>query len=380
MVVSLKVPLFPTKEQIVQFHNMSNAYHNLQNRAVEYIKNTDGFIKENDIRNYLSEFCDDSLPLGFVITVIAKEKHLAFKNHSRNRVKFKKYYDNRKSFPVRCDANGNRLSRLYSNDGEYIKIPSINGVVKMSRIWVNKMKRKFGDSFCDGLLNMKKQTARVVFDGKYWYLIFSYNSDIYNRNLKDDSIGVDVGIKNLAVTSDGDFISGVNKSKEVLRLVKKLKYLQRTVSNKYRQNKSYNKTKNIRKLEYKIYLIYRRLKNIRENELHHISKMLVDKNYSSIVFENLNIKGMLKNKRLAKSISNQCWYKLMQYTKYKAEFYGQLFKQIERFRPSSKECSNCGNIKRNLLLSDRIYRCDICGLVIDRDLNAAINIKNFGTC
>ena len=246
----------------------------------------------------------------------------------------------------------------------------------MSRLWINKMKK---DS-CISLLNVKKQSARVTYDGKYWYLLFSYNLDEPEINLEEKSIGVDVGIKCLAVTSDNDVFDGVNKVSDIVKKLEiKKNKLQRVISNKYRQNKSYNKTENIKKAERKLYLVHRRLKNIRENELHHISKFLVDKHYQTIKFENLNIRGMLKNRRLSEKISNQCWYKLMQFTKYKAEFFGEAFKQIERFKPSSKTCSRCGSINRDLKFSDRVYVCNNCGLVIDRDLYAAINIRDFET-
>lgn len=373
MIATLKVPLFPTSEQICYFNEMANEYHRLQNIAVEYLKNCDYFVTEKELRHHLVDEAYNDLPLGFVTTVVAKEKHSAYKRHGSFKLKFYKYSETSKSFPVRCDSSDNRMSRIYSNDNEYIKIPSISGVVKMSRLWVNKMKRKS----CIGLLNIKKQTARVTYDGKYWYLLFSYYIDEQDVKLKDKSIGVDVGIKHLAVTSDNEFFDGVNNTQVVKRLELRKRKLQRIISNKYRQNKSYIKTNNICKLERRLYLVHRRLKNLRENEVHRISKYLVDKRYQVISFENLNIRGMLKNKNLSEKIRNQCWYKLIQFTKYKAEFYGETFKQIDRFKPSSKTCSNCGNIKKNLLLSDRIYKCSKCGIIIDRDLNASINIKNF---
>lgn len=376
MIATLKVPLYPTKEQIDIFNKMADAYHKLQNMAVEYLKNCEYFVSEAKLRCYLAGISDKSLPLGFVSTVVSKEKQKAYTKYGSHRLKFYKYSATRKAFPVRCDSNCNRVSRIYSDDYEHIKIPSINGVVKMSRLWVNKMKK----DLCISLLNVKKQTARVVHDGKYWYLLFAYNLDEPEIDLEDKSIGVDVGIKHLAVTSDNDVFDGVNsKSDTVRKLEIKKKKLQQVISNKYRQNRSYNKTRNIVRAEQKLFLIHRRLRNIRENELHHISKFLVDKHYQTIKFENLNIRGMLRNKRLSEKVSSQCWYKLMQFTKYKAEFFGEVFKQIERFKPSSKACSRCGYVKRDLKLSDRVYVCNNCGLVIDRDLNAAINIRDFET-
>lgn len=369
MIVALKVPLYPTREQAELFHKMANIYHNLKNKAVDYIKNYDNYVSEKDLRQYLLSTYSGDLPISFIANLVAKEKIAARIAHGTYKLRFQRYSDSHKAFPVRCDSNANRLSRVYSDDSEYIKIPSIKGVIKMSRLWVNKMKRKFSLD----ILNCKKQTARVTYDGKYWYLVFTYNVAEPNINLEDKSIGVDVGIKHLAVTSDKEFFNGVDTK----LLDRRLRNIQRKISNKYRQNKSYNKTSNIRKLEHKAYLIHRRITNIRENMLHHISKHLVDKRYKIISFENLNIRGMLKNKRLAPSIMKQGWYKLVQFTRYKAEFYGETFRQIGRFRPSSKQCSQCGNLKKDLVLSDRVYVCNKCGLVIDRDLNAAINISNF---
>ena len=369
MVVALKVPLYPTREQAELFHKMANIYHNLKNKAVDYIKNYDNYVSEKDLRQYLISTYSGDLPISFIANLVAKEKIAARIAHGFSKLRFQRYSDSHKAFPVRCDSNANRLSRVYSDDFEYIKIPSIKGLIKMSRLWVNKMKRKFSLD----ILNCKKQTARVTYDGKYWYLVFTYNIAKPSIDLEDKNIGVDVGIKHLAVTSDNEVFDNV----DTIKLERKQKKLQRAISNKYRQNKSYDKTQNIIRLEHKLYLITRKITNIRENNLHHISKYLVDKHYKTISFETLNIRCMLKNKHLAPKIRKQCWYKLMQYTRYKAEFYGEVFRQIGRFKPSSKTCSNCGSIKKDLKLSDRIYVCSNCGLVIDRDFNAAINIRDF---
>ena len=141
-------------------------------------------------------------------------------------------------------------------------------------------------------------------------------------------------------------------------------------------NQGYKKSNKIRKLEHKISLLNRRLRNIRINRLHNVSKFLVDKHYRVIAFETLNIKGMIRNRKLSKAIASQGWYNLIQFTKYKAEFYGEQLKQIGRFEASSKLCSRCGSKKQDLRLKDRIYTCNECGLVIDRDYNAALNIRN----
>ena len=136
----------------------------------------------------------------------------------------------------------------------------------------------------------------------------------------------------------------------------------------------YNKTRNIIKTEKRIKLIHRRLSNIRLNNIHQITTSLVKTKPENIVIEGLNISGMMKNRHLSKAIGEQCLYTFTNILAYKTEFYGIKLLRADRFYPSSKTCSNCGNIKKDLKLSDRIYKCK-CGLSIDRDLNAAINLS-----
>lgn len=124
-------------------------------------------------------------------------------------------------------------------------------------------------------------------------------------------------------------------------------------------------------------MIYRTLTNIRTNYIHQTTTEIVKTKPFQIVMENLNIKGMMKNKHLAKAIAEESFYEFIRQMKYKTQIYGIKFIQVDRFYPSSKICSCCGNIKTDLKLSDRIYRCDECGLVIDRDYNASINLANY---
>jgi len=381
-VMTVKIPLHPNKTQLKEFSNLSYCYHRLGNLAVELLREFKYDMKETGLRNSLNSMLD-SLPkcsLGFITTVVAKEKVLAFRKHGK--VNFHKYNKNNKRFPVRCDANIPRVSRIYSDDLENIKIPSVSSKVKISYKWRHNLIKKKGIEYLDSILNCKKQTARVTYDGKYWYLVFSTYYEPETVDLKVKAVGVDVGIEKLAVTSEGDFEYGINNSKEVRRLEIKEKKLQKIVARKYRTyNKgtsSFKKSKNILKLEKKIFLVCRRLRNLRENELHKISKKLVDLHYKVIAFENLNIRGMLRNKYLAPSIQKQGWYKLAQFTKYKALSKGESFIQVNRWYSSSKKCSQCGAINRNLKLSDRVFKCNECGLEIDRDFNASLNIRDEG--
>lgn len=176
-------------------------------------------------------------------------------------------------------------------------------------------------------------------------------------------------------------IVNINKTKKVKKLKKRLRRLQRQVSRKYEANRCGNKfvkTNNIIKLEDQIKLLHRKLSNIRNNHIHQATSKIIKLNPYRIVMEDLNIVGMMKNKHLSKAIAEQGFYEFIRQIKYKCEFNGIEFIQVDRWYPSSKTCSCCGNVKQDLKLKDREYVCDKCGLVIDRDKNASINLGNYG--
>ena len=223
---------------------------------------------------------------------------------------------------------------------------------------------------------------RISYDGKYWYLSVSYEIETLNSiQLSNEVIGIDLGIKELATLSNGKIYKNINKTKEIKRLNKKLKREQRKISRKILINKKVNKKlndcKNFQKQKRKIKLIYRRITNIRTNYLHQTTTEIVKTKPSKIVMENLNVRGMMKNKHLSKAIAEQKFYEFCRQIEYKCKYYGIEFVLADRFYPSSKTCSNCGNIKKDLKLKDHIYKCPICGNIIDRDLNAAINLANY---
>ena len=140
---------------------------------------------------------------------------------------------------------------------------------------------------------------------------------------------------------------------------------------------SYNKTSNIIKLEERIKKLYRKLNNIRQDYIHKSTTSIVKAKPCRVVMEDLNIKGMMKNKHLSKAIQQQKLYEFIRQMKYKCEWLGIEFIQVDRYYPSSKTCSCCGHIKKDLKLSDRTYICQECGLIIDRDFNASINLANY---
>jgi len=182
------------------------------------------------------------------------------------------------------------------------------------------------------------------------------------------SVGVDFGIKDLAITSDGVVYENKNFFKSQQR---KLRKEQRSLARK--QKGSINREKQ----RIKVALLQEKIRNQRTDYLHKISTDLVN-TYDTIVLEDLAVSNMVKNHKLAKAISDMGWRQLRTMLEYKAEWQGKNVVIIGRFEPSSKICSNCGHHKKDLKLSDRVYDCEKCGNSMDRDLNAAYNIKNFG--
>ena len=228
----------------------------------------------------------------------------------------------------------------------------------------------------------KFSNPRITNRNGKWLLSFGMECENQTPKLTDMSMGIDLGVKDLAIAEcNGQIVfHNINKSKKMKELCKKQKHLQRSISRKYEANKQgqkYIKTKNIERLENKLRKLYCHISNIRQNYIHQCTHSLVSLLPSRVVMEDLNITGMMKNRHLARAIQEQCLYEFIRQMRYKCEWNGIEFVQANRFYPSSKTCSCCGNIKRELKLSDRTYKCDICGLTIDRDYNAAINLSKY---
>ncbi|MFM1652447.1 RNA-guided endonuclease InsQ/TnpB family protein [Brevibacillus sp. B_LB10_24] len=223
----------------------------------------------------------------------------------------------------------------------------------------------------------KYSNPRVSFDGKYWYVSVGIDQEQEKPELMEEIIGIDVGVKELAVCSNGMIFKNINKSAAVRKMEKRLRRLQRKISRKYEMNKEGNrfvKTRNIVKAEKSIRLLHRRLANIRTNHIHQATSAIAKTKPSAVVMEDLNVSGMMKNRHLSKAIAGQKLHEFVRLMEYKCEKIGASFIKADKWFPSSKMCSCCGKMKQNLKISDRIYECD-CGIKIDRDLNAAINLS-----
>ena len=303
---------------------------------------------------------------SFIYNFLSREL-VKIRRQNKGRLNFRSIDKIQPNFDVRCSvsADKKRPSRIYLKDSGKLQIPTIGDV-------------RFG-SVREGFdLSCKKQVANVSFDGKYWYLSYTEDVETQVEDLPGftDGLGIDLGIKTLATVSDGTTVPNIKTFRRVRILNKRLKRLQRKVSRKYCINKcnKHNKTKNIIKLERQIKLIYRSLRNIRINHIRKFVSELVKKQPQFIAIEDLNVKGMMRNKHLAKDIANCSFYTIKEHLIRKAAERCIAVRLVDRFYPSSKTCSNCGNYNKDLKLSQRVYHCSNCQEKIDRDFNASLNI------
>lgn len=303
---------------------------------------------------------------SFIYTFLAREL-VRSRRQNKGKLSFRSIDKISPSFNVRCDmsADKKRPSRIYLKDNGKLQIPTLGDM-------------KFGSARISFDLSCKKQVANISFDGKYWYLSYIEDVVVQEVDLPEytSGIGVDLGVKTLATLSDGTSVPNIKTFRRFRILEKRLKRLQRKLARKYIINgcNKHNKTKNIIKLERQIKLIYRSLRNIRINHIRKFVSDLVKKQPQYIAIEDLNVKGMMKNKHLAKDVANCSFYTIREHLIRKARERSIVVRLVDRFYPSSKICSNCGSYKKDLKLSQRVYRCKTCQEKIDRDLNAALNI------
>lgn len=377
MTRTYKIRLFPTKEQEELIYKHINSCRFVWNWALEtqikYYKETKKhystfnlmkiltLFKKQSEYSWLNEVSSTSL------RIICDDLNKAYNNFFNLNFGFPKFKSKKKSkmsYPVRQDY-------LYFTD-EFVQIEKLKKVKYKTNYQIPLGKE------------IKFYNPRISLVNNKWILTVGYECENQAVELTNKIIGIDLGIKELAVVAYGNrenndcFVyNNINKSTRMKKLQKKLKRLQRKQSRKYETNKSFEKTSNILKTEKQIRELYYHIANIRKNYIHQTTHSLVELLPCRVAMEDLNISGMTKNKRLSKAIREQKFYEFIRQMKYKCEEKGIEFIQVDRFYPSSKTCSKCGCIKSDLKLSDRIFICECCGNVIDRDYNAAINLMQY---
>lgn len=356
MLKSFKFQLLPTKEQevLLSKHFGCKRFvwnHFLNKRKEEYLKDKKTLnyydcanelvsLKKQEETSWLKEINSQTLQATL------RDLDGAYNRFFRKQSKFPK-------FKSKWDRQSFRVPQHISIENNKIYFPKFNEGIELNQ------HHEIGEI---NFITISKTPT-----GKHFVSITCEVGEIQKLPVSDKSIGVDLGIKDFAVCSNGEKF---DNPKHYHNLEKKLKFKQRQLSKKKKESNS--------RLKYRkqVALIHEKITNNRQDFLHKLSHKLIHEN-QVICIEDLNVKGMMANHKLSKSIGNCGWGEFVRQITYKAEWYGREIIKVDRFFPSSKTCNHCGWINESLTLSDRQWTC-VCGKVIDRDLNASLNILQQG--
>ncbi|MDM0918469.1 transposase [Clostridium perfringens] len=384
-----KVEINPTDEQKSKIHQtigVSRFIYNFYIARNKEIYHREGkFISGMDFSKWLNkEYIPNNQDKKWIKEVSSKATKQAIMNGDKA---FRDFFKGAKGFP-RFKKKKNQDVKAYfpkNNKTDWtierhrVKIPTLG--------WVRL--KEFGYIQTNSIV--KSGTVSQKAD-RYYVSILVEERDIKTSNsnigikianTNNEGLGIDLGIKEFAVCSDGIKFKNINKTSTVKKVEKKLKREQRKLSRKYESLKIRNKkekggnatSQNIQKQVVKVQKLHQRLRNIRTDYINKIVSSIIKQKPSYITIEDLNVKGMMKNKHLSKAIASQKFFEFKTKLTVKCKENHIELRIVDRFYPSSKTCSSCGKVKKDLKLSDRIYKCD-CGFTIDRDLNASINLKN----
>jgi len=369
---AINIRLFPSKEQEVLMWKHIGSMRYIFNwgldRQIKYYEATKKKLSVANLGKELTEFKNQQ---GY--EWLYEISNATLKEALRDLDKAYKNFFNGSGFP-KFKSKKKSKDKFYSR---YDKVYFKNDIVNLEKIGKMQCKHNYD---IDLSKVTKFSNPRVSFNGRVWVLSVAIEMENEKEQLNDFSIGVDLGIKNLAITNVDELdAKNINKTQKVKKLKKKLKRLQRQCSRKYEMNKKevcYQKTKNIAKLEKRMKRLHSELAHIRENYIHQTTSKIVKTKPFRVVMEKLKVSNMMKNKHLSKAIAEQGFNTFINQMKNKCEKYGIEFIQVPTFYPSSKTCSHCGSIKKDLKLSERIYRCS-CGFTCDRDKNASYNLAKY---
>ena len=385
MIKTIRVMLLPNNKQKTKLFQYADtarfAYNWALGREQENYKNGGKFISDGELRKEFTQLkkTDEYAWLNEIDCDVPKQAIKdaceAYRDFFKGYTKFPRFKSKKHSVP-----------KFYQDN---VKIKFTDTHVKLMLVaGKGKATSKRNQKFCRIRLaehgriptNCKYCNTRLKYDGINWYITVGIEYEDSTTLPSNEGIGIDLGIKDLAICCDGNTYKNINKTQRVKKLEKRKRRLQHSISRKYEKNKkgeSYCKTSNIIKREKELLKLNHRLTNIRQNYLHQTTSEIVKREPSFICIEDLNVKGMMKNRHLSKAIQQQCFGEFRRQIEYKSAWNNISVIIADRFFPSSKLCSCCGTIKKDLKLSDRVYKCE-CGNVIDRDYQAALNLKKYG--
>ena len=382
MIKSIKVRLNPNNKQsskLFQYAGCARfAYNWAVSREQNNYKQGGKFLSDNELRKEFTQLKKQSEyqwvneVSNNVTKQAIKDACNTYKRFFKRQCKYPKFKSKKHSTPSFYQDN----MKIRFTD-THVKVEGFSMSKKQNKQKLNWIK------LCEkGKIptNCKYMNPRFTYDGLYWYVSVGIECEDSIDFLTNEGIGIDLGIKDLAICSDKNKYQNINKTQRVKKLEKRKRRLQRSISRRYEKNKkgeSYCKTSNIIKSEKELLKVTKRLTNIRQNYLHQTTSEIIKRKPSFICIEDSNVSRMMKNKHLSKAVQQQKFREFRRQIEYKSEWNNIPVIIADRFFPSSKLCSCCGNIKKDLKLSDRIYKCE-CGNIIDRDFQASLNLKMYG--
>ena len=376
MLKSFKTEINPTKEQIIKINKtigVCRFIYNFYNK--ELYENGEKFMSGRAFSVWLNnEYLPNNPDKMWIKEVSTKstkkameDGYKAFVNFFKHKSKFPRFKKKNKSDVKMYFVKNSKADCLCER--HRIKVPTLG--------WVRLKEKGYIPTSKDGFI---VRSGTISFKaGRYYISVLVYISDkeIVNNNF---GIGIDLGLKNLVICSNGSVFHNINKTYNVRKVEKRLKREQRKLSRKFISIKKGESTqKNFVKQKLKVQRLYQRLLNIGTDYLNKTINSIVKTKPSFIVIEDLNISGMMKNRHLSKAVAQQKFFKFKTKLISKCKEYNIELRVVDRFYPSSKTCHRCGHVKKDLKLSDRIYRCDECGYVEDRDINASLNLRDAET-
>ncbi|HHD2799805.1 RNA-guided endonuclease InsQ/TnpB family protein [Clostridium perfringens] len=375
-----KMEINPTDKQKSKIHRTIGVSRFIYNfyiaRNKEIYEREGKFVSGMDFSKWLNnEYIPNNQEMKWIKEVSSKATKQAIMNGDKS---FRDFFKKAKGFPKFKKKKNQDVKSYFPKNNKTdwtierhrVKIPTLG--------WIRL--KEFGYIPVNSIV--KSGTVSQKAD-RYYVSILVEETDIKISNPNNAGVGIDLGIKEFAVCSDGIKFKNINKTSTVKKVEKKLKREQRKLSRKYESLKIRNKNikegratrQNIQKQIIKVQKLHQRLTNIRTDYINKIVSSIIKQKPSYITIEDLNVKGMMKNKHLSKAIASQKFFEFKTKLTVKCKENHIELRIVDRFYPSSKTCSQCGKVKKDLKLSDRIYKCD-CGFTIDRDLNASINLKN----
>ena len=377
MYKALKIEIKLTNEQKIQVNKTIGVERFIYNEYIKYNQEQyelgNKFVSANDFSKYINNvYLPNNPDKKWIKDVSSKSVKQAMIYGEKA---FKRFFKGLSSFPVFKKKGRNELGAYFVKDGKKdfefyrhkIKIPTL----KFVRV------KEYG--YIPKNANIKSGTITKIADRYFLSLIIKVDDSIKVTNTNTKGLGIDLGIKDTAICSDGRVFKNINKTKKVKKLKKKLKKEQRKLSRKYEYSKKYKiklkDSKNYQKQRLKVARIHYRLNCIRDDYNNKMVNEITRAKLKYITIEDLKVSNMMKNKHLSKAIQEQNFYAIRTKLINKCKERNIELRLVDTFYPSSKTCSCCGEIKKDLKLNDRIYKCCNCGLEIDRDYNASINLE-----